>query len=128
MSDITTIEDIKILVDTFYLGIREDDLLGPIFNAVIEDRWPQHLDKMYRFWQTVLLGEHTYSGSPFLPHMKLDIEQTHFDRWLEMWHKTIDSHFAGKKADEVKWRGDKMAVMFLSKLSYYRSNPAKPLM
>jgi len=126
--DIATIDDIKLLVDTFYGKIRVNHLVGGIFNSVIKDRWPEHLEKMYRFWQTVLLGEHTYYGSPFLPHAQLPVEQKHFDVWLELWHGTIDEHFAGAKADEAKWRGDKMAVMFLSKIEYYRNNSATPLL
>lgn len=126
--DITTIEDIKLLVDSFYGKIRVDLLLGGIFNGVIKDRWPEHLEKMYRFWQTVLLGEHTYYGSPFPPHAQLPVEQRHFDAWLKLWYETIDEHFAGAKADEAKWRGDKMAVMFLSKIEYYRNNSATPLL
>lgn len=126
--DILAMEDIQLLVDTFYEKIRMDLLLGPVFNGVIKDRWPEHLEKMYRFWQTVLLGDHTYYGSPFLPHAKLPVEQKHFDAWLTLWHETIDSHFAGEKAEEAKWRGDKMAVMFLSKIEYYRNNPARSLL
>lgn len=122
------IEDIRLLVDTFYGKIRVDELLGGIFNGVIKDRWAEHLEKMYRFWQTVLFGEHTYYGSPFPPHAKLPIEQKHFDRWLKLWHETIDEHFTGAKAGEAKWRGDKMAVMFLSKIEYYRNNSATPLL
>ena len=126
--DITTIEDIKLLVDSFYGKIRVDLLLGGIFNGVIKDRWPEHLEKMYRFWQTVLLGEHTYYGSPFPPHAQLPVERKHFDAWLKLWYETIDERFAGAKADEAKWRGDKMAVMFLSKIEYYRNNSATPLL
>lgn len=126
--DITTIEDIRLLVDTFYGEIRIDLLLGGIFNGVIKDRWPEHLEKMYSFWQTVLLGEHTYYGSPFPPHAQLPVEQKHFDAWLKLWYETIDEHFTGEKAEEAKWRGDKMAVMFLSKIEYYRNNPATPLL
>ncbi len=126
--DITTIENIKLLVDSFYGKIRVDQLLGGIFNGVIKDRWPEHLEKMYRFWQTVLLEEHTYYGSPFLPHAQLPVEQKHFDRWLKLWTETVDEFFAGKIADEAKWRADKMAVMFLSKIEYYRSNSATPLL
>lgn len=126
--DITSMEDIKLLVDTFYGKIRTDNLLGGIFNDVIKDRWPEHLEKMYRFWQTVLLEEHTYYGSPFPPHAQLPIEQQHFDTWLTLWHETINEHFAGTKAEEAKWRGDKMAVMFLSKIAYYRDNSATPLL
>lgn len=126
--DITTLEDIKILVDTFYGKVREDNLLGPIFNGVIQDRWPQHLEKMYRFWQTVLLEEHTYFGAPFPPHARLPINQTHFDTWLMHWNATIDEHFTGEKADEAKWRGDKMAIMFLRKIEYYQNNSSIPLL
>ena len=57
--DIGTLDDIKLLVDTFYGKIRENELLGPIFNGILKDRWPAHLEKMYRFWQTVLLEQHT---------------------------------------------------------------------
>ncbi len=126
--DIITMEDIQLLVNTFYEKIRFDLLLGGIFNGIIKDRWPEHLEKMYRFWQTVLLGEHTYYGSPFPPHAQLPVEQKHFDAWLKLWYETIDSQFEGTKADEAKWRGDKMAVMFLSKIEYYRNNSATPLL
>ncbi len=126
--DIASMEDIKLLVDTFYSKIRIDSLLGGIFNNVIKDRWPEHLEKMYRFWQTVLLDEHTYYGRPFPPHAKLPIEQHHFDTWLKLWCDTIDEHFTGTKAEEAKWRGNKMAVMFLSKITYYRNNSATPLL
>ena len=120
--EISHIEDIKVLVDGFYQSIRDNELLGPIFNGIIKDRWPEHLEKMYRFWQTVLLGNHTYFGSPFPPHAKLPVEKVHFDTWLKLWHATIDKHFTGEKADEAKWRGDKMAAMFLSKIQYFNSH------
>lgn len=125
--EITSIEDIKLLVDNFYGKVKVDLLLGDIFNDTIKDRWPQHLEKMYRFWQTVLLGEHTYYGSPFPPHAKLPVEQKHFNAWLKLWYETIDEYFVGEKADEAKWRGDKMAVMFLSKIEYYRNSSETPI-
>ena len=58
----------------------------------------------------------------------MPLEQKHFDTWLGLWRKTVDSLFTGEKAEEAKWRADKMAIMFLSKLEYYRNNPsARPL-
>ncbi|HOZ98064.1 MAG TPA: group III truncated hemoglobin [Niabella sp.] len=120
--DITTIEDIKVLVNNFYGKVRRNELLGPIFEGIIKDNWPVHLEKMYRFWQTVLLDDHTYFGTPFPPHAKMPIAQEHFTNWLALWHETINDHFQGRVADEAKWRGDKMATMFLSKLEYYRDN------
>ncbi len=128
IKDITTLNDIKLLVDSFYQSVREDLLIGPIFNAKLENRWPMHLEKMYTFWQTVLLGDHTYFGSPFPPHARLEVSQNHFDRWLNLWYGTIDKNFAGEKAEEAKWRGDKMAELFLAKITYYKDNSATPLL
>ena len=125
--DIESIEDIRLLVDNFYDSVKLDPLIGPIFIGVIKDRWPAHLEKMYRFWQTVLLEEHTYSGSPFLPHASMPLEQRHFEHWLALWFHTVDRFFDGEKAHEAKWRGQRMASMFLSKIEYYRGNEATPL-
>ncbi|RYU86491.1 group III truncated hemoglobin [Mucilaginibacter terrigena] len=120
---ILTVEDIKLLVDAFYQRVQSDELLGPIFNERIQDRWPIHLEKMYRFWQTVLLEEYTYNGRPFPPHAHLPVGPEHFAHWLELFNKTVDQLFAGEKADEAKWRADKMATMFMAKIEYFRNNP-----
>lgn len=125
--DIATLNDIKILVDEFYAKIRVDMLLGGIFNGIIKDRWPQHLEKMYTFWQTVLLDEYTYQGTPFPPHAQLPVGQHHFDRWLELFNATVDEHFAGTKAERAKWQGQRMAELFLSKITYYRDRNSNPL-
>lgn len=127
-ADISTFKDIQYIVDTFYAEVREDTLIGPIFNRIIQDRWPEHLDKMYRFWQTVLLEEHTYGGSPFLPHARLPVEAEHFNRWKEIFNKTINQNYEGVKAEKAKWQADRMAEMFLHKIRYYRDNNATPLL
>ncbi len=125
--DISGIEDIRLLVNAFYDKVKQDALLGPIFSGVIKDNWPVHLEKMYRFWQTILLEEHTYYGSPFLPHANLPVEKEHFDQWLSLFFTTVDEYFAGEKAEEAKFRSRKMADMFYSKILYYRSNQSTPL-
>jgi hemoglobin len=126
-TDITTLDDIKYLVDAFYTEVRKDTLIGPIFAGIIRDKWPEHLEKMYRFWQTILLSEHTYDGSPFPPHSQMPLEWKHFERWLSLFNQTVDSRFAGEKADEAKWRAGKMAKLFHIKIEYYKNNQRKPL-
>jgi hemoglobin len=129
MRDVETMEDVQNLVNTFYGRIREDELLGPIFNDTIQDRWPEHLEKMYSFWQTILLQEHTYSGRPFFPHMKLPIHKEHFDHWLSLFFQTVDELFQGKRAELAKWQGNRMADMFQVKLNYFRENAQeKPIL
>lgn len=126
-NEILSITDVKQLVDTFYAKVREDELLSPIFNNVIKEHWPEHLEKLYRFWQTVLLEEHTYFGSPFIPHVKLPVEKEHFDRWLQLFFSNIDDQFKGEKAEEAKWRAQKMAQMFQMKIEMYKNSNSTPL-
>ncbi len=128
IKDLETIDDIKILVDEFYGRVRQDDLLADIFNGVIQDQWPVHLKKMYTFWQTILLKEHTYYGSPFPPHSELPVNKQHFERWLKLFHETLDDHFHGEIADEAKWRSERMAEMFLYKINYYQNKGSKSLL
>lgn len=125
--DILNLDDIKLLVDRFYDKVREDSLIGPIFNDRIKDQWPQHLAKMYTFWQTVLIGGHTYFGSPFPPHAQLPVEHHHFERWLSLFSVTINELFSGEKAKEAFWRAEKMAQMFEYKIEHYKNNPSKSL-
>ncbi|SFH13897.1 group III truncated hemoglobin [Pedobacter insulae] len=126
-ADILNLDDVKLLVDNFYGKVRDNSLLAPIFNEVIGDKWPIHLEKMYGFWQTLLLDTQAYAGSPFLKHAKLPIEKQHFDTWIKLFNETIDENFVGAKADEAKWRASKMSEMFQYKLDYYKNNPAQPL-
>lgn len=125
--DILTIEDVKLLVDRFYEKIRVDELLGPIFNERIQNRWTEHLEKMYRFWQTVLLAEYTYFGSPFPQHAQLPVGHEHFLNWMKLFVPTVDQLFTGEKATEAKWRAEKMAEMFEIKIAHYKKFGIKNL-
>lgn len=127
VKDLSTLEDIKKLVDTFYEKVRQDELLAPIFNERIKDHWPEHLEKMYAFWQTVLLHQQAYQGSPFPPHAQLPVNRSHFEKWMELFIATVDQLFAGEKASETKWRAQKMAEMFQSKIEFYKGRDMKPL-
>lgn len=127
-TDIKSLDDIKNLVDSFYGNVRQDGFIGPIFDEKIGNNWPEHLGKMYQFWQTILLDEHTYGGRPFPPHAQLPIEKDHFDRWLEIFNRTVDELYEGPVAEEAKSRGLKMAMLFQVKLEHIRKSPFRPLL
>lgn len=120
VKEITELADVQLIVDDFYTKIRQDDLLGDIFDNIILDRWSEHIEKMYTFWQTVLLNEHTYMGAPFVPHAHLPVDQEHFDRWLSLFDETVDTYFIGEKAEKAKRQGHAMAEIFLDKIRYIR--------
>ena len=125
--DIQNKEDVQKLVNTFYDKVKIDDLIGPIFNEKIGDRWGAHLQTMYQFWETILLEESSYSGRPFPPHAQLPISDLHFERWLVLFQQTLDELFEGEVAQEAFWRAEKMAIMFASKINYFRENHQNPI-
>ncbi|MBD0331967.1 MAG: group III truncated hemoglobin [Chitinophagaceae bacterium] len=127
-TDIITSADIKRLVDAFYEKVRRDELLSLIFSRRIQNRWPQHLEKIYAFWKTVLLDEGTYFGSQSLLYAHLPMYRSHWQRWMKLFIDTMDTLFEGEKAEEAKWRAGKTAKMFKRKIEYYRNLRFKSLL
>lgn len=81
-------ETIRRQVHTFYARVREDPVLGPIFNDAVED-WDEHLAKLCDFWSSVLLATRRFRGSPMAAHARRpDIRAEHFPRWLELFERT----------------------------------------
>jgi hemoglobin len=74
---------IERLVRGFYVKVRKDAVLAPIFDARIRD-WEPHLAQMCAFWSSVALMSGRYHGTPMVKHTPLPIDAGHFDRWLEL--------------------------------------------
>lgn len=117
--DIENEEDIKLLVDTFYDSVIQDNLLGPIFNDFAKVDWTSHLPVMYSFWNTVLLGSMSYKGQPFPKHLSLPIKAIHFSRWVELFNSAVDTLYSGVKAEEAKQKASSIAHVFKMKMSLY---------
>lgn len=118
--DILDLGDIRLMVDSFYSKVRKNELLAPVFAEKISDeQWPAHLDKMYRFWQTLLLEEHTYSGNPLMHHLHLPVTNDHFAEWLRLFREIIAEHFTGEKAQEATMRAEKIAWVFQAKIRQF---------
>ncbi len=107
-------EAISRLVQAFYAKVRQDEMLGPIFNSHIPDeKWPQHLEKLTDFWETNLYGKALFKGNPGEKHVAMDrnlnytTDQKHFGKWLQLWFETIDEcldEALGRKAKEAARR------------------------
>jgi hemoglobin len=110
--DIQTEADVRLLVDTFYDGIRQDALLNPIFADVAQVDWAEHLPKMYAFWNGLILGKPGYVGAPFAAHMNLPVNREHFVRWLALFRATVDRLFAGPFAQRAKDAAGSIAHTF----------------
>ena len=89
------------LVETFYRAIRDDALLGPIFEAHVTD-WPPHLARMKDFWASVTLESGRFRGNPMLKHIAIGgLDDRHFNRWLVLWNRTLDSIAPNDAAAQV---------------------------
>jgi hemoglobin len=113
LPDIAGRDDIAALLTDFYGRAFDDELLGPIFVEVARMSLAEHLPVMCDFWQTVLFRSGQYRGNALQPHLRLNrkvrLTAAHFDRWLTLWHTTVDDRHAGAKADLAKLQATRIA-------------------
>lgn len=111
--DITSRSEIIRLVDTFYDRVRDDDLLGPIFNDIAQVDWAAHLPRMYDFWESILFGQAVFKGNPLAVHLSLaertPLTSVQFERWLAIFRGTVEQLFEGPLAGEAKARAARIA-------------------
>jgi hemoglobin len=88
------------LVDGFYARVRNDPTLGPIFaDAIADDAWPAHLQKMYAFWSSVMLTSGRYKGNPVNTHRKIvGLAPPLFGDWLDLFEATATGMFVPEVA------------------------------
>jgi hemoglobin len=79
---------IERVVRGFYAKVRQDPMIGPVFEARIAD-WEPHLQRMCAFWSSVALMSGRYHGSPMVKHLPLPVDGAHFDRWLALFRETV---------------------------------------
>jgi len=101
-------EMIEKLVHAFYARVREDNLIGPVFNARIED-WGPHLARMCEFWSSIMLMSGRYHGQPMQKHLPLPIGAPHFDRWLKLFRETAEEVCPPKAAAMFTERSERIA-------------------
>jgi hemoglobin len=122
MKDIRNREDIELLINHFYEKIGNNKLLGPIFNHIANVDWGHHLPKMYDFWNMALFDVPGYEGHPLKPHLVLNshhqIGHNHFETWLKLFNETVDEHFVGEKATEIKLRAKGIGETWAHKIDY----------
>ena len=125
--DIRTREDCERLVRAFYGKALEDPIIGWLFTDVARLDLEAHVPQITSFWETVLLGEQSYSGGAFRPHvelhMKARLRRGHFERWLALWRATVDELFEGETAELAKEHALRVASAFHGRLQNYAPPP-----
>jgi len=113
------------LVQRFYACVRQDPLIGPVFNDAICD-WPEHLQKLQAFWSSVMLTSGRYKGRPLPAHVKHAerIDAAAFRRWIALWRQTTDEMFAPSVAATLQEKAVRIGESLSLGMEFYRSRAA----
>ena len=76
-----SVESITRLVHGFYGDVRQDPLLGPVFEKALHGQWDAHLQRLVDFWSTVALGTRSFKGDVFGKHMAHDSKLEKLERF-----------------------------------------------
>ncbi len=118
--DIRERADIELLVNSFYEKVRQSQVIGFIFDEVAQIDWDKHLPRMYSFWASLLLDEHSYQGNPMIKHLELSkqtaMTDEQFSEWLLLFRQTLDELFEGPIAEDAKIRAANIARLMLFKI------------
>ena len=119
--DLDSPQEIAEMVRRFYADVSQDDTLGPMFNDVARVDWSEHLPKLSAFWCRALLGLPGYVGNPFRAHAavheKRAFTPAHFERWLYLFHETIELGWVGPVAERAHQLADEVARVHSQHLS-----------
>ena len=123
MNDIETREDILLIMRKFYDKLLSDDSINFFFTKVtsVDQHLEAHFDILATFWEQSLFLKGGYFNNMFSIHKdvhdKHAFTKEHFNNWLTHFTSTIDEHFAGKYAEQMKTQALSMATIMQIKFN-----------
>jgi hemoglobin len=122
-----TEESIQRLVDAFYVKVRADAALGPIFARAIPGDWEPHLQRMYAFWSSVMLTSGRYKGDPVVKHLVISgMTPELFTRWLTLFDATCRELFDEAVRAAFRVKAERIAESLQLALFYKPDRPWPP--
>lgn len=103
--------ELKAMVRAFYSEAMDDPLIGPVFKSHVSD-WDHHFEIVQNFWSRSLLGTSRYAGSPFTPHLSMNLKPEFFDRWVALFRKNAEANLKPAAAQAAIARVEHMSVCF----------------
>ncbi|MDO3443421.1 group III truncated hemoglobin [Agrobacterium sp. V1] len=92
---------IDLLVETFYGRVLKHPTLGPVFDARLSGRWPEHMDKMKQFWSAIAFKNGGYGGKPVQAHLGVSgMTAELFPQWLTLFSATLDDIAPSRQAHD----------------------------
>ena len=124
-----TEESIALLIDRFYVRIRQDPVLAEVFEAAIApDEWPEHLATMRRFWSSVMLTSGRYSGNPVAVHRGVrGLTRPMFAHWLALFDEIVSELFAPAISTQFATKAQRIAASLELVLFHKAGEPTDSL-
>ena len=104
-------EELRDLVRAFYEQALVDPAIGPVFKRSVAD-WEHHFMLAADFWSRSLLGTTRYTGSPFTPHLSLNLKPEFFERWIALFKIAAASRLKPAAALAAISKVEHMSVCF----------------
>lgn len=117
MNDIETREDILLIMKEFYDKLLADESINFYFTKLthVNQHLEEHFEILATFWEQSLFMKGGYSNNMFQTHKELHekhaFKKEYFDIWLHHLNTTIDNHFKGKHAEQMKTNALSMATV-----------------
>jgi len=123
---IENIQDVQLLVRSFYDKVLKDEMLSPFFAYVRDNHWEKHLEVLTNFWDNILFYSGNYTGNPLQVHTTLHffakLEPENFKQWLKLFTQTVDELYTGDKAELAKQRALSIATIMQIKILHSNEN------
>jgi truncated hemoglobin YjbI len=114
--DITTYKDVCEIVDNQYNQLLNHPVASRHFKTL---NLNEHLPRIYNFWSFILEVDsinHSYKGSAFEPHVRLNLTQEDFEIWQQCLKNAVLGNFEGETAVKMLNKAEQLGVMFQYKL------------
>ena len=123
MNDIQNREDILFVMRKFYDKLLADDSINFFFTKVtsVDQHLEAHFEILATFWEQSLFLKGGYFNNMFSIHKEVHdkhaFTKEHFVTWLTNFNSTIDEHFEGKYAEQMKTQALSMATIMQIKFN-----------
>ena len=121
MKEIQKQQDLYFLVDEFYKKLLDDNRINYIFTDVVKIKIEEHLPILVIFWSQMILETGGYTNNLTDIHLKVDklehLTPELFDIWISHFNQTVDEHFIGKNATEIKLQAKNLSIILQIKIA-----------
>ncbi|KGL64335.1 group III truncated hemoglobin [Polaribacter sp. Hel1_85] len=123
--DISSREDIKLIITKFYKLLLADQKMIPFFEDIVaHNHLEEHLEIISDFWNDILFDTNSYSNNVMKKHVDKNVfvafKKEHFTIWMSYLFETIDASFDGENAHNMKNRARSIATVMELKLGVYQ--------